>query len=180
MRNHRLSAPKPTVGGDMRSLSSPNGLTARARRFGHASRGRSSQEWRQQILGYRRFDLNFRAEYRASLAAFRSASPSRSRCAPAALAHSACCATSRSTCCARSACNAASRSACRARSASRVLFSAFSTARTFLIVFRAAACTIRSVSRSASAGSVALARNFSNAACLALAAASFRSRKFGR
>src|SRR5580704_5717825 len=116
-------------------------------------------------LSYLRFDLDLRAAYRASLAAFCSACNASSRWARSAFS--------------RSACNAASRSACSARSASRALVSAFSASRTVLTALRSTALAVRAVSRSASAGSAALARNFCSAAFLALAAASCRSCKSG-
>ena len=79
----------------------------------------------------------------------------------------------------RSACSVASSSACCDRSVSRDFVSAFSASRAFMIALRSAARAVRSVSRSASAGSAALARNFSSAAFLAMAAASCRLRKSG-
>jgi hypothetical protein len=62
---------------------------------------------------------------------------------------------------------------------SRTSFSALSISRVVLIALRSAARAARAVNRSANAGSAALARNFSNATFLALAAASCRSMKSG-
>jgi hypothetical protein len=61
----------------------------------------------------------------------------------------------------------------------RAFFSALSISRVVLIPLRSAARVARAVSRFANAGSAILARNFSNASFLALAAASWRSMKSG-